>query len=139
MSGKMWLLLSEYDIERAGLSYISVNLSSIECIQKTVMEEIVNESKKYNVKPELVAFEITESAAVASKEILAYNINTLRENGFKFYLDDYGTGYSSMSSLISLPFSVIKFEKSFIKLAMEPMRGDLQSGLSPHAGLRGKG
>lgn len=122
---KVWLLLSEYDIERAGLSYISVNLSSIECIQKTVMEEIVNESKKYNVKPELVAFEITESAAVASKEILAYNINTLRENGFKFYLDDYGTGYSSMSSLISLPFSVIKFEKSFIKLAMEPMRGDL--------------
>ena len=122
---KVWKLLSEYDIRGAGINHISVNLSSIECVQKTVMEDILREAECYGVDHRLIAFEVTETAAVASKEILAFNLNMMKTKGFEFHLDDYGTGYSSMSSLISLPFSVIKFDKSIIKLAMEPQRGDL--------------
>lgn len=128
---KVWQLLSEYDIKKAGLDYISVNLSSIECVQREAVEEIIKESINYGIKPELIAFEITETAAVASKEILAYNINTMKEYGFEFYLDDFGTGYSTMASLISLPFAVIKLEKGIMRLAMEPMRGDLVKRMIP--------
>lgn len=128
---KVWQLLSEYDIKKAGLDYISVNLSSIECVQREAVEEIIKESINYGIKPELIAFEITETAAVASKEILAYNINTMKEYGFEFYLDDFGTGYSTMASLISLPFAVIKLEKGVMRLAMEPMRGDLVKRMIP--------
>ena len=88
------------------------------------MDNILEEAEYYGVAPGLIAFEITETATVASKEILAYNINMMRSRGYKFHLDDYGTGYSSMSSLISLPFNVIKFDRSIMKLAMEPQRGD---------------
>jgi EAL domain-containing protein (putative c-di-GMP-specific phosphodiesterase class I)/GGDEF domain-containing protein len=122
---KVWKLLSEYDIREAGINHISVNLSSVECTQKAAMEKILEEAERYSIEPGLIAFEVTETAAVASKDILAFNLNMMRSKGFEFHLDDYGTGYSSMSNLISLPFSVIKFDKSIMKLAMEPQRGDL--------------
>ncbi len=122
---KVWRLLSEYNIRGAGINHISVNLSSIECVQMAVMEDILKEAEFYGVTPGSIAFEVTETAAVSSKDILAFNLNMMRTKGFEFHLDDYGTGYSSMTSLISLPFSVIKFDKSIMRLAMEPQRGDL--------------
>lgn len=121
---KVWKLLSEYDVRRAGINHISVNLSAIECVQKSVMDEIIKETAAFGVDPSSVAFEVTETAAVASKAALAYNINMMKSAGFEFHLDDYGTGYASMTSLISLPFSIIKLDRSMIKLAMAPRRGD---------------
>ncbi len=40
----------------------------------------------------------------------------LQEKGIRFYLDDFGTGYSNLSSMFSLPFEVIKFDQSLVRM-----------------------
>lgn len=51
------------------------------------------------------------------------NMAMMRNKGFAFQLDDYGTGYSSMSNLISRPFDVVKIDQSIINMAEDERRG----------------
>ncbi|MFA6730513.1 MAG: GGDEF domain-containing phosphodiesterase [Eubacteriales bacterium] len=121
---KVWALVREYDIKTSGLDHVSVNLSVLECTQRSVMETIIRESKSAGVESGIIHFEITETAAAMNKEVLAQNINMMRAEGFEFYLDDFGTGYSSVTNLISLPFSMIKLDRSITTLSMDPQRGE---------------
>ena len=52
-------------------------------------------------------------------------MNKLTSHGIEFALDDYGTGYSNTSRLLTFPFSEIKFDKSFVDSAMESKRNQL--------------
>jgi len=122
---KVWQLIGDYDIRAAGVDHISVNLSAVECTQKSVMETILAEQERTGAGTGLVHFEITETAAVASEEALEDNMALMLHNGFAFQLDDYGTGYSSMSNLISLPFDVVKIDRSIVTMAEDERRGKL--------------
>jgi EAL domain-containing protein (putative c-di-GMP-specific phosphodiesterase class I) len=122
---KVWELISNYDIRAAGVDHISINLSALECTQKSVMEDILREERLAGAGKGLVNLEITETAAVTSEEALAENVAMMRDNGFAFYLDDYGTGYSGMSNLISLPFDVVKIDRSIVNMAEDERRGKL--------------
>ena len=68
--------------------------------------------KKYNLKPEQINLEITETAANTTQDVVEENIRALSEQGIAFSLDDYGTGYSNLSRIISLPFRIVKIDKS---------------------------
>lgn len=122
---KVCEFLAEYDILRAGLSHISVNLSVVECTQRAVVEAILSEEQKYGTERGIIRFEVTETSAVDSPAELAANMEMLCAKGFAFHLDDYGTGYSSMFNLISLPFSAVKIDKSVLSLSESSERGDL--------------
>lgn len=75
--------------------------------------------KKYGIESSHINLEITESAAVSNQKILSRSINSLENMGFTFSLDDYGTGYSNYSYMYSLPFSIIKLDKSILWQANE--------------------
>lgn len=122
---KVWELLREYDIRAAGLDHICVNLSALECTQRSVMEAILEEQRRAGTESGLMDLEITETAAIASEDALYDNMALMRENGFTFHLDDYGTGYSSMQNLISLPFEVVKIDRSIVGMADDERRGRL--------------
>jgi EAL domain-containing protein (putative c-di-GMP-specific phosphodiesterase class I) len=53
-------------------------------------------------------------------------IKTLSERGYSFSLDDYGTGYSNISYMYDMPFSIIKIDKSILWKAMDPKTGEGQ-------------
>ena len=122
---KVWELISEYDIRAGGVEHISINLSALECAQRPVMEAILREESLAGAGKGLIHLEITETAAVTSEEVLAENMKMMRDNGFAFQMDDYGTGYSSMSNLILLPFDVVKIDRSIINMAEDERRGSL--------------
>ena len=66
------------------------------------------------IRKKMINFEITESVAAKDYDHLADVIEQLKHEGFKFSIDDYGTGYSNMSSLFSLGADIIKIDKSIL-------------------------
>lgn len=101
--------------EKIGLPirYVELNLSMAQCIQKDLAEKLLYYQKKYHLKPEQINLEITETAANTAQDIVEENMLKLSEQGIYFSLDDYGTGYSNISRIMSLPFRIVKLDKSF--------------------------
>ncbi len=94
---------------------LSVNLSNRQLMQGDFNVGVKLLADKYNIKPEQIKLEITESLAqigiVRAKEIL----EALRVTGFMLSLDDFGTGYSSLSLLHNLPIHELKIDMSFVQ------------------------
>lgn len=102
------------ECSRMGLpiEYIELNLSMKQCVQMDLKDKVLYYLKKYDLKPEQINLEITETAANTAQDIVEENIRALSEQGISFSLDDYGTGYSNLSRIIDLPFSIVKIDKS---------------------------
>lgn len=81
-------------------------------MQMDLTDKVLYYLKKYNLKPEQINLEITETAANTAQDVVEENIRALSEQGIAFSLDDYGTGYSNLSRIISLPFRIVKIDKS---------------------------
>ncbi|QYJ93872.1 EAL domain-containing protein [Shewanella spartinae] len=75
--------------------------------------------QKYDVAPQYVHIEITESILMADTELSLAALTAIRHLGVEIYLDDFGTGYSSLSYLKQFPISVIKIDKSFVDNMLE--------------------
>jgi len=102
-----------------GIDYIEINLSVVQCMQESLYEKMISIIEKYELPYECVNLEITETAAVVSKETLLHNMEQLIKYGVTFALDDYGTGYSNISNIIKYPFRLIKLDKSMVWSAMD--------------------
>lgn len=93
---------------------MSVNLSSSDILDKELISYIHECLQSYPVPPNLLCFEITESAIMLNMERARYVIDSLRAMGVTIALDDFGTGYSSLSLLRELPAQIIKIDRSFV-------------------------
>ena len=82
------------------------------------LERIGHIFSKYNIAPELIEIEVTESVLVKNADVLKKCMNRLHEMGFRVTIDDFGTGYSSLSMLADMPADVIKIDKSFLQQDM---------------------
>ena len=79
--------------------------------------------KKHDVPKDAILFEITESYnSDSAAKIIRENIDMLTRNGIMLALDDFGTGYSTLIYLISLPFDIIKIDKSLLDNAMADLK-----------------
>lgn len=108
------------DVERIPLDYIEINLSMVQCMQQELGEKVQFYLNKYNLKPDQINLEITETAASTAQDIVEDNIQKLSKQGISFSLDDYGTGYSNISRIISLPFHIVKLDKSLTDKVEDP-------------------
>ncbi|OUS04632.1 hypothetical protein A9Q81_05795 [Gammaproteobacteria bacterium 42_54_T18] len=100
---------------------IAINLSGVSFRNVTLNQSIVHFLETYDVKPEEIIFEITETAAVEDVSDTAMKMRELKQLGFKFALDDFGVGFSSLYHLKQLPLDYVKIDGSFIKhLPNEP-------------------
>lgn len=105
-----------------GIEYIHVNLSAIQCMQKSLNQQLISIMDSYGLDYKYIALEVTETAAKASSNILQYNMNKLVERNMIFALDDYGTGFSNIESLIKYPFKTIKLDKSLVDTAFSNIK-----------------
>lgn len=116
---KVCRFFKENKLEEKGMEYVHVNLSVVECMQERLCERLLRILDEYKLDSHYVHFEITETAAVASKDVLRNNMEKLISKGIEFALDDYGTGFSNTATIINYPFSLIKLDKSMIWSAMD--------------------
>ncbi|MBQ8138565.1 MAG: EAL domain-containing protein [Lachnospiraceae bacterium] len=99
--------------ENLYLDWINVNLSPVQFVRTDLADRYASIARKYRVDPELIHLEITEESVV-DEMFMNNQIQGMGEKGFKFVLDDYGTGYSNLSRLKTIPFINIKLDKSLV-------------------------
>ena len=97
-----------------GLEYIELNLSLSQCIEQDLPDKIRYYMDQYQVRPDQINLEITETASDYDPTTTDRNIAALAAQGIHFSLDDYGTGYSNIKRVVSLPLHIVKLDKSLV-------------------------
>ena len=111
---KVCRFYSEKGLQDKGIHYIEVNVSAIQGIDPSLPDMLDSIMKRYNVPPEAINLEITETAAVETGAALIDNMKRLRDIGSSFSMDDFGTGYSNLSQMSEVEYELIKLDKSLI-------------------------
>jgi len=93
----------------------SINLSGASLTDDDMLKHIKQLFQQYQISPQNICFEITETVAVSNLAKASYFIKTLRKMGCRFSLDDFGTGLSSFAYLKELPVDYLKIDGSFVR------------------------
>ncbi len=104
---------------------VSVNFSVYQMVNPNVVEKVLSTIRKYNLSPNRIIIEITESIFIEDFNVVKANMITLAKEGIRFYLDDFGTGYSNLANVVKLPFSTIKIDRSLVLMTEDDANGDL--------------
>ncbi len=105
--------VSENDIDALGIEWINVNISPLQFLKTDLAEIFSAIANKYKVDPKLIHLEITE-LAIVDENIMQMQINRLKNKGFLFVLDDYGTGYSNIGRIKTFAFINIKLDMTLV-------------------------
>ncbi|MCR4586916.1 MAG: EAL domain-containing protein [Lachnospiraceae bacterium] len=117
---KTFAFAARSDFKELGLDYIELNLSVEHCLNPGLQKQIAAMEKKYHTRPERINIEITESMSGVETEAGFRNIGDLRNKGYTFSLDDYGTGFSNIMRAMELPISIVKIDKSICAVMDTP-------------------
>ncbi|MBN1698435.1 MAG: EAL domain-containing protein [Spirochaetales bacterium] len=93
----------------------SINLSGASLNDEKMLDFIISRIREYAIPPELLCFEITETIAIVNFSETERFINTLKNMGCSFALDDFGNGLSSYNYLKRLAVDYLKIDGSFVK------------------------
>ena len=102
-------------VERARGLRLSINISARQFLQPTFVQNIKNLVERHGVDPKLIKLELTESSIIERLEEVIPKMKELILLGIEFSLDDFGTGFSSLSYLKILPISQVKIDQSFVR------------------------
>lgn len=95
---------------------ISVNMSRMDIYAIDVVEKFKNLILQYHIDSKYLEIEITESAYAKDNELIRKVIEDLRKAGFSVFMDDFGSGYSSLNMLKDVNMDVIKIDTKFLDL-----------------------
>ena len=104
--------------ERLGrLIPVSVNVSRIDLNDPPLLKILEKTVDEAGIGRESILLEITESAYTDNAEQIVNVVKTLRESGFFIEMDDFGTGFSSLNMITTLPIDALKLDIQFIRTA----------------------
>lgn len=95
-------------------AHLNVNLSIVQLMQNSIVDNIKKIIEKTGVKPENIVLEVTESLAINDIKRMMKILSELKKIGVNIALDDFGTGYSSLNYIRQMSFDIIKVDKSFV-------------------------
>jgi len=101
--------------EGLGIVPHSINLSRVDFDACDIVEEIRQRVDAAGVKRDRITIEITESVIGSDFEFMKKQIERFQELGFPVWMDDFGSGYSSLDVLQSIKFDLLKFDMSFMR------------------------
>ena len=120
--------INENNIEQLGLNYIEVNLSLIQVEQTDLYDKFKHIMQTYNVLPNQINFEITESFKMSNSEEVIRTINNFIDMGFKFSLDDFGTGNSNLDYMLAMPINIVKFDYKITQKYFKDKKTEIMLG-----------
>ena len=104
---------------------LGFNLSAAILQQDYLAQQLLDAIRIWNVRPEQLTMEITETAIMANPEEARKKLEELRDHNINISMDDFGTGYSSLGYLQTLPLNEVKIDKSFV-MNMVRSEGDMK-------------
>ena len=108
---------------------VSVNISLRDLEDVDVAAELTIKTDAAGVSHDLICVEFTESAASEVPELFRQQVNALRACGFKVWMDDFGSGYSSLNTLQNFDFDLIKLDMAFISKIEDKKARDIIAGV----------
>lgn len=94
---------------------ISVNLSRVDFQVCDIFKEVDRLRRKYDLSPKLLKIEVTESTLTTAPEALKQAMREFQRAGYDVWMDDFGSGYSSLNNLKSYEFDLIKIDMIFLR------------------------
>ena len=110
---KVCEFIRDHDLDEMGIRWINVNLSPNQFMSRNVPERFESILKEYGVSPDRIHLELTEQSMI-DFSLMQDQIRGLHETGFKFALDDYGSGYSNLTRVRQYPFCNIKIDMEVV-------------------------
>lgn len=104
----------QWNLQGHNLS-VGINLSVRQFLQADLVDQIKSLIDKYEISPENIDLEITETIVMQDSGNSINKMHHLKELGVKLSMDDFGTGYSSLSYLHQFPLDILKIDRSFVK------------------------
>ena len=96
---------------------VSVNVSRVDLFDPELLHVLQGLLTEFELTPAEFLLEITESAYTEDSAHIIKTVNRLREAGFSIEMDDFGSGYSSLNMLTTLPVDVLKLDMQFLRSA----------------------
>lgn len=93
---------------------IAINVASQQFADASLVPDIKQMALRYQIQPELLEIEITETSLMNDIELAIAKLEQLKSAGFGIAVDDFGTGYSSLSYLRHLPITTMKIDRCFV-------------------------
>lgn len=104
---------------------LAVNVSSVQFWRGDIGELVERLVKEYDIAPNRLELEITESVMVKNPALVEMKIAQFKRAGVRIALDDFGTGYSSLSYLTRFPVDTLKVDRSFVESIPDSSRSCL--------------
>jgi diguanylate cyclase (GGDEF)-like protein/PAS domain S-box-containing protein len=109
---------------------IAVNLSTSQLTSAALPDYVFDLMREHRIEPGCLEMELTESMMMSDPDLAIAILHRLRGGGVALSIDDFGTGFSSMSYLRQLPVNYLKLDRSFVQnVADDPKDADLCAGI----------
>lgn len=109
----------EHELWNTNIRKINVNLSTVQCMQGNLSEQLLETINKYKIPADMFNFEITETAALHTQKQFAPNMKQMMDAKSVFSLDNYDIDNTNGSRLVMLPFRQVKLSKETIWSSMD--------------------
>jgi EAL domain-containing protein (putative c-di-GMP-specific phosphodiesterase class I) len=93
---------------------MAINVSPVQLFNPNFISFVQRTLSKHDISPAQVQIEITESMLISNVDFAIFILNKIRELGISIAMDDFGTGFSSLSYLQSLPLDTLKIDRCFV-------------------------
>lgn len=120
---RVCILIKKWLLEGKTLYPISVNVSKIDFVNPNLYTIITKMIEKYEIPPNLIEFEITESAYAENMDNINYIMKKLQKYGITILMDDFGSGYSCLNMLKDFHVNILKLDLKFLSKSESEGRG----------------
>lgn len=107
--------LAESSFLFAGLDFVEINLSPIQCMWTDLTNVLLAIVRTYNIQPKKLCLNITDIDNIDVYSKMKSNLHSLAQVGFNIVMDDFGAGIFEIERIVEMPLAGIKLDRSFIK------------------------
>lgn len=131
--------IARWNREQCGSLRVSVNVSTVQILDPSFLTMVRETLDAAQCSPAMLWLEVTESVLMADRARAHEVFLELREMGVTMCLDDFGTGFSSLSYLTTFPFDIVKLDRSFIRnIQDDEQRAQMVNAIVHLAAILGK-
>lgn len=103
--------------------FVAANVSRRQMFDEDFANRVLKRLAEAGIGADRLCMELTETVAIGRYEIISRNLKTLRGEGIRIFIDDFGVGYSSLHALERLEADVLKIDRSFVVAAARSEQG----------------